>query len=322
MNKKMKFVATVATLLVVAAGVITFEACNKKDFIIATDSCISQEDIVMKNLLDSIDALNEKYPANQIRGSFWGGFVVGGADMAGASIGGGIGGWLGGLAGSLGGPVGTYLGIVIGQHVGPYICGALASGAANVLFSSGANTIYNNDDYQFVYIVSNEDSIGYYHNYLMTELNRNKNRYYSASGSVDYDLMYQDIVNYLHDIGRYDEALEDSIVKHCIINQVKSICLISEKYFSNPDGDELIEEQCDFLKNQCHLQDAEVNMYRNYSAKLLNKCITLDNSQIECYSHDLNEIISNSDVTQAKKEELSLYADFIINSALYWNTNY
>ena len=29
MNKKMKFVATVATLLIAAAGVITFEACNK-----------------------------------------------------------------------------------------------------------------------------------------------------------------------------------------------------------------------------------------------------------------------------------------------------
>lgn len=29
MNKKMKFVAIMATLLIAAAGVITFEACNK-----------------------------------------------------------------------------------------------------------------------------------------------------------------------------------------------------------------------------------------------------------------------------------------------------
>ena len=34
MNKKMKFVATVATLLVAAAGVITFEACNKKNEVV------------------------------------------------------------------------------------------------------------------------------------------------------------------------------------------------------------------------------------------------------------------------------------------------
>ena len=34
MNKKMKFVATVATLLIAAAGVITFEACNKKNEVI------------------------------------------------------------------------------------------------------------------------------------------------------------------------------------------------------------------------------------------------------------------------------------------------
>ena len=31
MTKKMKLVATLATLLIAAAGVMTFEACNKKD---------------------------------------------------------------------------------------------------------------------------------------------------------------------------------------------------------------------------------------------------------------------------------------------------
>ncbi len=34
MNKKMKFVAVVATLLIAAAGVITFEACNKKNEVV------------------------------------------------------------------------------------------------------------------------------------------------------------------------------------------------------------------------------------------------------------------------------------------------
>lgn len=43
MNKKMKFVATVATLLVVAAGVITFEACNKKDLNITNQETLTRE---------------------------------------------------------------------------------------------------------------------------------------------------------------------------------------------------------------------------------------------------------------------------------------
>ena len=34
MNKKMKFVATVATVIIAAAGVITFEACNKKNEVV------------------------------------------------------------------------------------------------------------------------------------------------------------------------------------------------------------------------------------------------------------------------------------------------
>ncbi len=322
MVKKSKIVATVATLLIAAAGVITFEACNKKDIIMATNSYVSQEDIAMKNLLDSIDALNEKYPSTQIRGSFWGGCAGALADAVGYSAGSGIGSWIGGLVGSLAGPAGTIAGVVIGGHVGPYICGALASGAANVLFNPGTNVNSNNGpDYQLVYVVSNEDSIGYYHNYIMTELNKNKDRYYS-SDSINYDLMYQDIISFLHDIGRYDEALEDTVVKRKIVNQIRSICLISEKYLSNPQSDEFINEQCDFLKNQCHLQDAEVNMYRDFSAKILKKCLTLDNSQIECYSQDLNDVISNSNISQAEKEELSLSADLTINSAIYWSNNY
>jgi len=321
-----KILSMIAVFAIVTVGVFFITSCksDKKNTMIATDSYVMQEDIAMKNLLDSIDALNEKYPATQIKGSFWGGGAVALADAAGMAAGGGIGGWVGGVAGSLAGPAGTVVGVVIGQRVGPWIGCFLASGAANVIFNNpGPRAISDDgDDYQFVYIISNEDSLGYYHNYMMTEINRNKDRYYSSSGSVDYDLMYEDIVSFLHNIGRYDEALEDSIVKCSIVNQIRSICLISERYISNPQSDELINEQCDFLKNQCYLQDEEVNIYRDYSVKILNKCITLDNSQIESYSQDLNEVISNSNLSQEKKEELSFSADLTINSAIYWNTNY
>lgn len=43
MNKKMKFVAIMATLLIAAAGVITFEACNKKDSIITNQETLTRE---------------------------------------------------------------------------------------------------------------------------------------------------------------------------------------------------------------------------------------------------------------------------------------
>lgn len=50
MNKKMKFVATVATLLIAAAGVITFEACNKKNEVInSAPQMVQNKGIVYQN---------------------------------------------------------------------------------------------------------------------------------------------------------------------------------------------------------------------------------------------------------------------------------
>ena len=87
-------------------------------------------------------------------------------------------------------------------------------------------------------------------------------------------------------------------------------------------SDEFINEQCNYLKTNCYLQETEINLYRDYSVKLYNKCSTLDDIQIENYSKDLNILIDNSNVSQSQKEELSRTADLTINSALYWNSNY
>lgn len=199
-------------------------------------------------------------PSSQTRGSFWSGGAVGLADAAGWAAGAGIGRWAGGAAGSLGGPATAVLGAFVGGRVGPYVCTFLASGTANFLCSRKFLRSVSSDekDFQFVGLVTNEDAIGYYHNIMMTKLNENKNKYVSLSDSVDYGLIYQDIANYLREIGRYDESLEDSCVKEKIINQIKSICLISEKYKTNPDCDELVAEQCDYLKDKCTLPEDDI----------------------------------------------------------------
>ena len=307
-------------------SVFIISSCSSEEqgLMSTKDFDISQEDIAMKNLLDSIDVLNEKYPSTQTRGTFFSGGAVGLADAAGWAAGTGIGRWIGGAVGALGGPATAVLGTFVGGKAGPYVCTFLASGAASFLCPvSSTRTISNSDaESQFVYIVSNEDSIGYYHNHMMAEIQKNRGKYYSSVSCVDYDLMYQDIVTYLREIGKYDKALDDAVVKSCIVNQIKSICLISEKYQSNPDSDEFLNEQCDYLKTKCLLQDSEVSLYRDYTTKLYNKCSTINSDQIECYSKDLNTLIVNSDVSQTKKEELSLTADLTINSALYWNSNY
>ncbi len=288
-----------------------------------SDKNVSQEEIAMNNLLDSIEVLNAKYPSSHTRGSFFSGGAVGLADAAGWAAGAGIGRWVGGAAGSLGGPATAVLGAFVGGRVGPYVCTFLASGAANFLCSRKflRSATVDEKDFQFVGLVTNEDSIGYYHNIMMTKLNEDKNKYVSLSDSVDYGLIYQDIANYLREIGRYDEILEDSCVKENIINQIKSICLISEKYKTSSDCEELVAEQCNYLKDKCTLPENDIKTYRDFSVRLYNKCISLPNGQLEDYSKDLNVIIEKSTVSTPVKRELSLSADLTINSALYWQIN-
>ena len=87
-----------------------------------SDKNVSQEEIAMNNLLDSIEVLNAKYPSSHTRGSFFSGGAVGLADAAGWAAGAGIGRWVGGAAGSLGGPATAVLGAFVVGRVGPYVC--------------------------------------------------------------------------------------------------------------------------------------------------------------------------------------------------------
>lgn len=326
LHSKIMTLRKTSMTFVLSCSMFFISSCSsdEQNIIAQTESQISQEEIAMKALIDSIDVLNEKYPSVQTRNAFFTGGAVGLADAAGWAAGAGIGRWVGGAAGSLGGPATAVLGTFIGGRVGPYVCTFLASGAANALCSRTSTRAVSSGDFepQMVYIVLNEDSIGYYHNSMMTELYKNRDKYYTSTGSIDFDLMYQDVIEYLHVIGKYDEALENTVVKSDIINQIKSICSISEKYHLEPVNDDFINEQCNYLRTNCYLQDAEVNLYRDYSVKLYNKCSMLSHSQIENYSKELNILIDNSNVSQIQKEELSMTADLTINSALYWNSNY
>lgn len=329
-NSVIKLYGNAAMIIGLVCCIFASSCTSDEQYAIAnSDSYTAKKELAMKNLFDSIDALNEKYPSVQTRGG-WYNFcesgTVGLADAAGWYAGAGIGRWVGGAVGGVGGPATAVLGSFVGGQVGPFVCTFLASGTASLFFSSYVTPTTtpssDNDEFHFVGIVTNKDSIGYYHNCMMTELNKNKDRYIYSVGSIDYDLIYDDIIKYLYEIGKYDEALEDPVVKYNIVSQIRSLCSISEKYRLSSEYEEFINEQCDYLKNKCFLPDEDVETYREFGVKLYSKCSTLSDDQIEDYSKDLNEVIDNSDVPQTMKDDLSLSADLTINSALYWRTNY
>lgn len=282
-----------------------------------------QDQIALDGLLNSMNELNAKYPSVNTRGVFLKDGIVGLADAAGYAAGGAIGSWTGAALGSIAGPWGTIAGHLIGRKVGPWVCTFLASGAAGWICSKFSTRTETNTDkeFEFMYVISEKDSIGYFHNQMMAKIKSNQSRYLGLSGTVNYELMYDDIISYLREIGQYDASLEDPLVKLGIINQIKSLCEISEKYATNPTDVHFVKEQCEYLKYNCNLLDSEIKLYKDFSVTLYEKCSTLSNDQIMNYSKDLNGVIDCSDVSEPMKENLKKSADLTINSSLCWNNN-
>lgn len=284
----------------------------------------SQDQIAVENLLSSISDLNAQYPSVSTRGAFTSNAAVGLADAAGYAAGGRIGAWAGSAIGSAAGPWGAIAGHLIGRKVGPYICTSLASGAAGWLCSKISTRAATDVDekFEFVSIISDKDSIGYYHNQMMVKIGNDRSRYIDQLGSVNYELMYDDIVSYCHEIGQYDPSLDNPLIKSGVINQIRQLCEISKKYEMNPTDKNFVKEQCEFLKFNCNLSDSEVKLYKDFNVTLYEKCSTLSDNQIVNYSRDLNRIIEHSGVSNSIKESLKKSADLTINSSLCWKRNF
>lgn len=288
-----------------------------------SESLSVDDQIAVSELIDSINHLNIKYPSMVSRGGFWSGGFVGLADMAGSAAGGAIGGWAGGAIGSAGGPGGAIVGHLVGRKVGPFVCCFLASGVAQMICHVQRKTPdYDiiHKKFELIYVISDNDSIGYFHNEMMGKIANNRARY-EQSGTLNYNLMYQDITNYLREKGQYDDALDNPLVKFQIINKIKGICEISKKYESEPISEDFIDAQCEYLKTECNMTDSDIKLYKDFTVALYNKCSSLPDAQVENYSKELNQTIKNSKVSESVKERLEKTADLTINSSLCWKKN-
>lgn len=280
--------------------------------------------MALDNLLSSISDLNAQYPSSITRGAFCSSGAVGLADLAGSAAGKKIGAWAGSAIGSAAGPCGAVLGYLIGSKTGPYVCTFLASAAAGWIcekLSSRASSDVIREP-SLVYMITDNDSIGYFHNKLMVQIGSNRSRYVDITGTVDYDVMYDDIISYCREIGLYEPVFEDSLVKLAITNQIAQICEISRKYKGDPTNENFIEEQCTFLKHNCNLSDLDIRLYKEFEVELYERCSTLPDELLVDYSEDLGRLIEESDISDPIKDKLKRSADLTINSSLYWSENF
>lgn len=327
---KQLIITKITTCLFAFALVLSCTSCSTDDQydvvskpVIQSETLSYQDQIAMENFLISIHNLNAQYPTVSTRGAFLTSGAVCLADNAGGAAGGAIGAWTGSALGSAAGPWGAIVGNIVGRRIGPYVCSFLASGAVGWLCSRKSSRAVADvgKELEFVSIILDKDSIGYYHNQMMVKLGINHSKYIDKSESVNYELMYDDIVSFFREIGRYDITLENPLIKSGIINQIKKLCEISKKYEINPSDENFVKEQCEFLKYNCNVSDLEVNLYKNFNVPLYEKYSTLPVNQIDNYTRDLIRLIENSGFSSSVQESLKKSSDLTINSTLYWRIN-
>lgn len=220
MEKYFKNLMTTLVLVIMGNLIVSCSSREEEDLTLPTDcEWVSLGDQGQVNLdenyqmfLLSVDSLNLTYN-NGSRGSFWSGFGVAAADAAGGIAGKYAGRWLGGAVGGLlGNPATVVLGAAVGDVAGAIVGAGVASGVANMLLDS-AVPLYPDFDNGIPMPVSfNCDSLGFYHNDLMVNLNNQQQNYISSNG-FESDLMFQDVVTKSQEYGYYESDFENYYVQ-------------------------------------------------------------------------------------------------------------
>lgn len=323
--KKFKFYSAIPVIVFMSIFSFSlFSSCKSDEKIDTINPKTIAKREAINNLLLSVDSLKAKYPYTQARG-FWGNFfrggAVGAADAGGWVVGSTIGRWCGAAIGSAAGPGGTVIGAVVGGKVGKYVGTFMASGLANAICSSTSSRSLNPYSFQFTSIITHNDSIGYYHNKMMQNLVENKVRYFNLEGNINTSLMYDDIIQYLREIGKYDSILEKTAVKNAIISKIEELCMISKRSLLHSNYDKLIEEQCSFLKSDCKVSEDELSLYKKINIDLLYRTTIEPEYELIQYLEELSDLIQKSDLSLITKEELMQSIDLTVNSALCWKEN-
>lgn len=291
------------------------------------------------NFMLSVDSLNATYVTSASRG-FWGECGKTLADQAGRAGGRFLGRWLGTAIGAAtANPALACIGYVGGQYVGGIVGYAAASAAADLLLCSAGYPSASSGNMQLIVdynirpselaevnptsrsaeIDSRCDSIGYYHNYVMLRVNQNKTKYIS-NGSLDMNILYDDIIIFFKEVGVYAEPLANNdLVKAEIKKSSEDLALLTLQNIQNAGTEEqLIDLQCNYLKNRCLVSSEELYVYKDFTLSVAKKCSELSEAEIHRYANDLNVLIAESQLSPELKEEVAMSAMTTINSSLCW----
>lgn len=326
--KKNLFLLCVCTFFV-----FTFYSCsvNEDDTVSIEQNSQYEHSACYGEFMLSVDSLNSLYLSgvtyNPTRGL--GRYVRNNfsetiADNAGRLIGGYLGKNIGCVVGGItGSPIGAIGGFVVGRWAGRIIGSVVASYGASCLFFSPQRGNLDGSDYIATayylpeYCETADDSIGYYHNLVMSKLSEHRELYVDDSGNLDFDLIYDDCVRILKENGVYNEDVsQDADFKKDVISYAEENVALSKEFQSGNISKELFQTKLVESVKSRGLSEVEVVAFSDFAMKITDTCVELPlNKKLE-YADGLNNAILNSSMDDEMKEELRSTTNMVVNSSI------
>lgn len=288
---------------------------------VALTSCDSSEDIVSESVQDlpdaeltrlynSIDSLHNEYSTSGVtRGATldkWGRrFLVATFDAC----------------------VGA---ITAETGPGAFVCSTIASGlyddyldAVDRRFSraSNLNTRSISNTPQSVVFPSATpcfvDSVGYYHNLVINEIQSKGQSFIDENGNIDYNSYYNEVLKISKENGI---SCNTTINKPLVFRYINSII---KPFAQIEKGDEetILSIIFNGTYNDFNFDNSKTLQLRNVCKKIIYNDLSVNEDQVVEYGTKVNELIVNSNVANDTKKTMKVANNIAVNSSLYWSSN-
>lgn len=161
------------------------------------------------------------------------------------------------------------------------------------------------------------DSIGYYHNVVLSEIRSKGKSFVDAEGKIDYKEYFNEIVSVSKkygipsgrvddssDVLKYIDIVIKNLAKEIDIERNDLVSIIFNEAFS------------DFKYN-----DTQTKLLHNVIDKIIYDDLCVSYEELISYGTQVNNIIENSNIDNDIKNVMRVANNLSINSSLFWNDN-
>ena len=161
------------------------------------------------------------------------------------------------------------------------------------------------------------DSIGYYHNLVINEIQSKGLSFIDKNGNIDYDSYYNEVMAVSKEKGISCNAI---INKPLVFRYINSII---KPFAQIEEGDEetILSIIFNGTYNAFNFDTSKTLQLRNVCNKIIYNDLSVNENQVIEYGTKVNELIVNSNVANDTKETMKVANNIAVNSSLYWGSN-